>query len=160
MNGMLDFLRNIFAEISQVERNLSLNSRFSSSEILEMVQIAKKENLPFLQELVRIKGLTTLDISFLLMNVKLTKERIATIKEAILLYDEEKFKKMGQTFSDYIFKIVSNIEVLENESLSVINEIIQIKNDVYDLKKFFNRKTPLKRNPKRNSDFAFEKVLY
>ena len=134
--------------------------RFNQIEILEMHQNAKRQNLEFLWELIKIKELSAFDISFLMQNIELDEEKIKTLKKALKLYNPEDFKLVGQTLSDFIFRIESNLNILNSENLANYKEIIQNKNEIYDLENFIRNRKNIFAKRKVEPVFAFERVLY
>ena len=158
--NLVQFCRYIAAEINSIENKINQNQKFSAREINEILQSARKENLPYMQSLTKINRISAFDISFLLSSVKLDEKRVEIIKKAAEMYNEKEFQGQGQTFSDFIFRVASNIELLNADNLEIFKELAQNKTDVYNFSKLL--KNPTKYLEKQNHElqFAFQKVFY
>ena len=156
----IKFCKSILCKMDNLESQISIKSRFTTREFSEILQTARRENVNYLEQLSRITKLSAFDMSFLLSSVKLNPERIAIIKQASEMYKESEFQEQGQTFSDFIFKVAANIELLNNENLELFKELAKCKNDVYDFGKVLKNPTKYLAKQTHEMKFAFEKVFY
>ncbi|MBE7706955.1 MAG: hypothetical protein E7Z91_06920 [Cyanobacteria bacterium SIG30] len=158
--NFIQFCKKIAESLNSIENQINESSRFSSRELSEILQSAKKENLSYLQSLAKINKLSAFDTSFLLSSVNLNPERVAIIKKAVSMYNEDEFQGQGQTLSDFIFRVAANIELLNEANLELFKELAQCKTDVYDFAKIL--KNPAKHliKQKHEMQFAFQKVFY
>lgn len=157
--GIANFVRMLFDNLNYVENKIQTGCKFSQSELNEILRTAKGENVKFLMKLSQINKLSAFDISFLLSSANLNEEKIDTIKQAALMYNEKEFAQVGQSFSDFIFRVGANLDMLNCDNLSVFKELVNCKNEVYDFTEIM--KKPTKQRKKKNKEFAyaFEKVL-
>ncbi len=159
--GLLEFCKIIASEISNIENKITECQKFTAREMNEILQNARKENVQYFQSLSKIKKISAFDISFLLSSVKLDEKRVEIIKHAAEMYDEREFQGQGQTFSDFIFRVASNIELLSEQNLELFKDLAQNKNDVYDFSKILkNPAKYLEQNKTSELKFAFQRVFY
>lgn len=153
------FISSLFSNLNDIESRMKYSFRFSQNELNDILQNAKTDNLKFLQEVSKINKLSAFDVSYLLSAVKLDEEKVETIKAAVELYDEEEFSSIGQTFSDFIFRVTTNIEALNASNLEFFKELVQCRNEIYDFKDALRKPARSLRSNKKELAFAFEKVL-
>lgn len=153
-------VKHVLNVLFSTECSIDSKFRFSQSEIQEIVSCAKKENLKYLQNLIAIKELSAFDVSYLMINVKLDENKINIIKHACNMYNEKEFNSLGQTLSDFIFRVSANINYLNESNLDIFKELVLCKNELYDFSNAL--KNPLRAlNNIHNSNFnyAFENVF-
>ncbi|GBF23110.1 hypothetical protein tpqmel_0514 [Candidatus Gastranaerophilus sp. (ex Termes propinquus)] len=153
------FFTTLFSSLANVENQMKYSFRFSQSELNEILQSAKAENVKFLQEISKISKLSAFEVSYLLSSAVLDEEKVEIVKAAVDMYDEEEFLSIGQTLSDFIFRVSANIDSLNASNLGLFKELVQCRNEIYDFKDALkNPQRPL-RARKKELSFAFEKVL-
>lgn len=155
---LIKFIRTLFQNLSYVENKIQTGLKFGQGELNEILKTAKDENVKYLQRLSQINRLSAFDVSFLLSSTSLDEGKIDVIKRAAQMYDEEEFKQVGQTFSDFIFRVGANIDMLNYDNLEIFKELVNCKNEIYD---FTNAmKNPIKpKKRKKEFGYAFNKVL-
>lgn len=158
--NFFEFISDVFAKLNNLERNIQSNFKFTTNEIAEIMRCAKRENLRFLESLVKIKKLTAFEISFLLSSVCLDEEKIEIIENATKIYNDEEFSAQGQTFADFIFRVAANIEYLNNSNLQLFKELVQCQNEVYDFAQILKNPMRYRKQCVKEIAFAFEKVMY
>ena len=157
---LFKFIRNVICNLEDLEGKISKQPKFSPKEMSEILQSAKSENVCFLESLSKINKLSAFDISFLLSSVKLDYRKVEIIKQAASLYREDEFKEQGQTFSDFIFKVASNIELLNSSNIELFKDLAKCKSDVYDFKNVLKNPSRYLNVNQNELEFAFEKVFY
>lgn len=155
-----NFIHVVKLALSSCEYQINSKFRFSQSEINEILANSKKENLKYFDKLAMITQLSAFDVSFLMSSVELDDNKIEILKHACKMYNEKEFCALGQTFSDFIFRVSANINLLNESNLDVFKELVQCKNELYD---FTNAlKNPLKAKHKARSSklaYAFQNVF-
>ena len=76
------------------------------------------------------------------------------------MYNEKEFCALGQTFSDFIFRVSANINYLNESNLDIFKELVQCKNELYDFSNAL--KNPLRAMHKKSSNklaYVFENVF-
>ena len=155
---MKNFFKGIISYLKKIEGQVEEKSRFSSSEINEIMLSAKKENIPFLNTLMSINKLSAFDVTLILSRSNLSLDKIEVIKKAVSLYSDEEFRAQGQTFSDFISRVCANLEVLDMKNVDYFKEIAIIKSEIYDFTNLL--KKPMRNLQKQKRyEFAFERVL-
>ena len=158
--NLIGFLKKVLRLLFSADFLVRTSFRFSQSEINEIVSNADKDNLKYLERLVNITELSAFDISFLMSNVALDDKKISIIQHACKMYDEREFKSLGQTFSDFIFRVSANINYLDESNLTVFKELVQCKNELYDFSNILNGSARFVNKKKNNKmAFAFENVF-
>ncbi len=154
------FVKKILSLVFSCECGINSKFRFSQSEISEIISNAQKANLKYFECLAKIKELSAFDVSYLMSNVKLDENKVEIIKHACSMYDEKEFNALGQTFSDFIFRVSANINYLNDSNLNIFKELVLCKNELYDFSSAL--KNPLKALHKSASmklSYAFENVF-
>ncbi len=158
--GLKSFLKKISCVVFSTEYSIDSKFRFSQSEINEIISNAQKCNLKYFERLAKIKVLSAFDISFLMSDVKLDNYKLQIIEQACKMYNEKEFCALGQTFSDFIFRVSANITYLNDSNLDLFKELVQCKNELYDFS--YALKNPLRVLHKKNCaklSYAFENVF-
>lgn len=158
--NFLNYCKEILSEVEKLEGKITENNRFSMREFKEILEISKTENRTFLKDVMAIKSLSFFDVSFLMSNVALTKQKIDTIKTAIGLWDANSFKAQGQTLSDFIFRVCANLDIVNSDNLDVFKELAKCKNDVYDFKNLMRNPQKYIKNEAKAPKFEFVTVFY
>lgn len=153
------FISLLFDRICDMESQMQCSFKFSQGELNEMLQSAKKENIPYLGALSRIDKLSSFEVSYLLSSVELNEDKINIVKSAVAMYNEEEFSAVGQTMADFIFRVSANIDALNIGNLELFKELVQCRNDVYDFTQILKKPTRLIKGRKKELAFAFQKVL-
>ena len=155
-----DFIKNVACTLFSTECKINSKFRFTQSEINEIISNANSKNLKYFEKLAQIKELSAFDVSFLLSSVELNDNKIAIIAHACKMYNEKEFNALGQTFSDFIFRVSANINLLNESNLDVFKELVQCKNELYD---FTNAlKNPIRAKSKKQNAklaYAFQNVF-
>lgn len=157
--GLKSFIQILMQNLTCLENKIQTGSKFTQSELNEILKTAKHENVRFLLNLSQINKLSTFEISFLLSSTELDEGKIETIKKAVELYDENEFEQVGQTFSDFIFRVGANIEMLNCSNLEAFKELVQCKNEVYDFTHILKNPQKHKKQKREKLAYAFEKVI-
>ena len=76
------------------------------------------------------------------------------------MYNDEEFKAEGQTFSDFIFKVAANIELLNSANLELFKDLAKCKTNVYDFKNVLKNPSRYMQIKKDKAEFAFQRVFY
>jgi hypothetical protein len=158
--NFFEFISDVFAKLNNLEVKIQSNFKFSTIEMAEIMRCAKRENLRFLESLVKINKLTAFEISFLLSSVSLDEAKVEIIEKATKMYNDEEFTAQGQTFADFIFRVAANIDYLNNTNLELFRELVQCQNEVYDFTQILKNPMKYRKHCVREIEFAFEKVLY
>lgn len=158
--SLKSFIQQVSALLFSTECNINTKFRFSQSEINEILANADSDNVKYFESLAKIKELSAFDVSYLMSKVKLDDRKISLISSACKMFDEKEFCALGQTFSDFIFRVSANINLLNESNLDVFKELVQCKNELYDFSKAL--KNPVKARHQRHSSkcaYAFENVF-
>lgn len=154
------FIDVVLKAVGDIEKNIEVNSRFSSSQMKEIVQNAKKDNMKFFHALSKIKSLTAFDMSYILSSIDLDEKKINIIERAVDMYDENEFNGQGQTLSDYVFKVATNINLLTEANLDVFKELAQCKSNIYDFTNVLkNPSRYIHHNEQKKPSFCFSTVI-
>ena len=125
--GLKNFIQSILSAVFSADYSINSKFRFSQREINEIISTSKKANLKYFEQLSKIKELSAFDVSFLMSNVELDNYKIQIIKHACSMYDEKEFCALGQTFSDFIFRVSANINYLNESNLKMSCTIFQMR---------------------------------
>ncbi len=157
--AIFKFFQKLTKDLSLFEVKVKDSSYgLSRNELSNILRHARSENVKFLGKLVDIHCLSAVEIGFLLAKIELDNEKIETIKKAAETYNEKDFVQHGQTFTDFMFRVCVNLDMLNCSNIEMFKELTNCKNEIYD---FANAvKAPLKsRQRKRDkSAYAFERV--
>lgn len=155
-----DFIQKVSHLLFSTECNISAKFRFTQSEINEILSNANKDNIKYFESLAMIKELSAFDVSYLMASVKLDENKISIISSACKMFDEKEFCALGQTFSDFIFRVSANINLLNESNLDVFKELVQCKNELYDFSKALKNPQKAKHRSHANKcAYAFENVF-
>lgn len=155
-----NFIKEVFSTVFSTDCSIKTKFRFSQSEVNEILANSLKCNLPYFEKLAQIKGMSAFDISYLMATTKLDDKKIELICHAGKMFDEKEFCAQGQTFSDFIFRVCANINMLSEENLDVFKELVQCKNELYDFSNAL--KNPARACHKSNNKklaYAFQTVF-
>lgn len=130
-----NFIGVVKLALSSCECQISSKFRFGQNEISEILTNSKKENIKYFEKLAAIKGMSAFDISYLMSSVDLDDNKIELLEHASKMYNDKEFCALGQTFSDFIFRVSANINLLNESNLDVFKELVQCKNELYDFTK-------------------------
>ncbi len=153
-------ITNLFSVLFSTECRINSEFRFSQNELNEIISNSKKENLKYFKSLSNIKQLSAFDLSYLMSNVTLDEKKISIIKHACRLFNEKEFQSLGQTYSDFIFRVSANINYLNDDNLDLFKELVQCKNELYDFA--YALKNPLRvlnKKCDKSFSYAFENVF-
>ena len=135
-------------------------SKFSVDEISDLLKYSKKENLKYLDNILKIKNISNFDVNLVMSRLDLNADIIKLINLALEKYDSTDICKYA-SFDDYFYRILLNLETLENISDNLLNDLNERKTK-YILKgiisgaiKFFKAEN----STEFNGDFHFSKVL-
>ena len=157
---LINFIKNVLKGLNEIEQNLNAESRFSKSQLNEIMQNTRKGNFQFLHSLLKINALSAFDLSYILSSIDLNEKKVNIIKHAVDMYKESEFSGQGQTISDYVFKVASNINLLTETNLDVFKELAQCKSDIYDFTKALkNPSRYIKKKEESKAQFCFSTVL-
>lgn len=154
-----EFCSYLFKNVCALENKMSTGFRFSQSEINEILNSSKKENIKYFETLAKMPKLSAFDIGFLLSSTNLSEDKIEILKKAQSMYKEEEFKAHGQTFSDFVFRVGANIDKLSMDNLEIFKELVQCKNEIYDFSKALDNPIKYTHMRKKEPVFAFRTVL-
>ena len=157
---LLAFIKQLLMQINNIDNGVKTKFRFSQKEMSEILSIAKKSNLKYFETLSKMQNLRYFDISYLLSQVELNDEKIQIIKKAQEMFNTEEFKLTGQTQSDFIFRVASNLDYLSLDNLEVFKEVAKCKNELYDFKNALQNPTSYLKTKEYKLNYAFEKVYY
>ncbi len=105
-----------------------------SSEVLDLIlQTSKKENVKYLDSILNIKDVSDFDAEFIMSRLKLNDFVVNLINAASLEYDKRRDICKKSTYGDFLYRIVRNIEILENINYDCVEELDDIG---LNLKKF------------------------
>lgn len=156
-------LKNFLGQLKQLlfstECGINSNFRFSQSEINEILANAKKGNLKYFETLAKIQQLSFFDVSYLMLSVELDENKIALIVEASRMYDSKEFCAHGQTFSDFIFRVCANINLLSENNLDVFKELVRTKNELYDFTNALKNPARAQKMSNRKAAYVFQTVF-
>ena len=158
--GLKEFIQGVLSAVFSADYSINSKFRFTQREINEIISNAKKSNLKYFEQLSKIKELSAFDVSFLMSNIELDNCKIQIIKHACSMYNEKEFCALGQTFSDFIFRVSANINYLNESNLDIFKELVQCKNELYDFSNAL--KNPLRAMHKKSSNklaYVFENVF-
>lgn len=156
--GFFSLLKDLFKTLNNVDGSIKTGFKFSQKEIKEIISVSKKENLKYFEVLAKMPNLKYFDISFLLSQTNLDDEKIAVIKEAQKIYNDEEFKANGQTQSDFIFRVAANLEYLNLDNIEIFKELVKCKNELYDFKNALQNPLDYLVQKEMKVGYAFEKI--
>lgn len=144
--------------VCNVDRGINVKFKFTQKEINEILSVSKAENLKYFKVLSEMPNLKYFDISYLLSQTELNDEKIEVLKEAQKIYNDEEFKANGQTRSDFMFRVASNLEYLNMDNLGIFKELVKCKNELYDFKNALLSPSEFLVPKERKLKIAFEHI--
>ena len=103
-------------------------------EILNSLSCSKNDNKKYLHQILSIKDISVFDIDYIMNNLNLNDNKIKIINLALNMYEKSKYIKETESYSDFLFRIVRNIEKLEKRNTKFLKKIENIKINIENLK--------------------------
>ncbi len=105
-----------------------------SSEVLDgILKTSKKENVKYLRNILDIKDVSDFDAEFIMSRLELNDFVINLINAAVGEYEKRGDICKRSTYGDFLYRIVRNIELLENDDYKNVEEL---EDSLLNLKKF------------------------
>ena len=158
---VMKFFKKIFEEFFLFEEKIEDSFLgLSHTEMHGILRHARASNVRFLEQLVAMRHLSAVEIGFLLSEIELDDEKIETIQKATEIYKEEDFVQHGQTFTDFIFRVCVNIDMLNCSNIEMFKELTNCKNEIYDFANAIKNPLKFRQRRKNKPAYAFEKIIY
>ena len=111
---------------------------FKKDEIEDILNFSKLENKKYLYQILSIKNISAFDASYIMNRLSLNDEKIKILNLALSKYENNSEINQSESYSDFLFKIVRNIEKLEKGNAKFLKEIYNCKNNHDNLKLLVN----------------------
>ncbi len=133
---------------------------FEKEEIQDILKLSKSENKKYLYQILSIKDISAFDASYIMNKLDLNENKIKILKLALNKYNENDIAK-DESYNDFLFRIVRNLEKLEKRNIKLLNEITKCKDSLDNFKMlidFLVAKSSCMFNCNNQKDFVFSKV--
>ncbi len=111
---------------------------FKKDEIEDILNFSKLENKKYLYQILSIKNISAFDAGYIMNKLSLNDEKIKILNLALNKYENDSEINQSESYSDFLFRIVRNIEKLEKRNVKFLKEIYSCKNNLDNLKLFVN----------------------
>ncbi len=117
-------------------QNTKFQNNFKKKEIEDILSFSKLENKKYLYQVLSIKNISSFDASYILNKLTLDENKLKILNLALKKYEEDEKIKQSESYNDFLFRIVRNIEKLEKRNTKLLNEINNCKDNLENLKLF------------------------
>ena len=117
-------------------QNTKFQNNFKKEEIEDILSFSKLENKKYLYQVLSIKNISSFDASYILNKLTLDENKLEILNLALKKYEEDEKIKQSESYNDFLFRIVRNIEKLEKRNTKLLNEINNCKDNLENLKLF------------------------
>lgn len=139
-----------------------------SSEVIDLIKItSKKENEKYLKNILSIKNVSDFDAEFIMSRLSLNNFVIQLINAAAGEYEKRREIYKRSTYGDFLYRIVRNIEILEQNDISSMKELqdsnLNIKKFRIVLEFIINKAVDIENyngNEKSENKFDFSKMNF
>ena len=138
---------------------------FEKSEIQDILKFSKIENKKYLYQILSIKNITAFDAGYIMNRLNLDDNKIKILNFALIKYEKDKTINQSESYNDFLFRIVRNLEKLEKRNAKLLKEIAKCKDNIENFKMFVDflvaKSAFLIGNPVENQNqtkFVFSKV--
>ena len=139
--------------------NLKQND-FEKEEIQDILKLSKSENRKYLYQILSIKNISVFDAGYIMSKLNLDDNKIKILNLALSKYNENDIAK-DESYSDFLFRIVRNLEKLEKRNAKLLDEISKCKDNLDNFKIFVDylvAKSICMFNNTNQTEFVFSKV--
>ena len=109
---------------------------FEKSEIQDILKFSKIENKKYLYQILSIKNITAFDAGYIMNRLNLDDNKIKILNFALIKYEKDKTINQSESYNDFLFRIVRNLEQLEKRNAKLLTEIAKCKDNIENLKMF------------------------
>lgn len=117
-------------------QNTKFQNNFKKEEIEDILSFSKLENKKYLYQVLSIKNISSFDASYILNKLTLDENKLEILNLALKKYEKDEKIKQSESYNDFLFRIVRNIEKLEKRNTKLLNEINNCKDNLENLKLF------------------------
>ena len=117
-------------------QNTKFQNNFKKEEIEDILSFSKLENKKYLYQVLSIKNISSFDASYILNKLTLDENKLEILNLALKKYEKGEKIKQSESYNDFLFRIVRNIEKLEKRNTKLLNEINNCKDNLENLKLF------------------------
>ena len=117
-------------------KNTNHQIDFETNEIKDILKFSKSENKKYLYQILSIKNITAFDAGYIMNKLNLDDIKIKILNQALNEYETNNEIKNSESYNDFLFRIVRNIEKLEKRNTKLLNEINNCKDNLENLKLF------------------------
>ena len=117
-------------------QNTKFQNNFKKKEIEDILSFSKLENKKYLYQVLSIKNISSFDASYILNKLTLDENKLEILNLALKKYEKDEKIKQSESYNDFLFRIVRNIEKLEKRNTKLLNEINNCKDNLENLKLF------------------------
>ena len=110
-------------------------NKLSKEEIEDILKYSKTENKKYLYDVISIKNITLFDISYIMNKLSLSSEKLNAINHALIQY-EKRQELQEESYNDFLFRVVRNIENMEKNNMGLLNEIKKCKDNISNFNLF------------------------
>ncbi len=109
---------------------------FEKSEIQDILKFSKIENKKYLYQILSIKNITAFDAGYIMNRLNLDDNKIKILNFALIKYEKDKTINQSESYNDFLFRIVRNLEKLEKRNAKLLKEIAKCKDNIENFKMF------------------------
>ena len=109
---------------------------FEKSEIQDILKFSKIENKKYLYQILSIKNITAFDAGYIMNRLDLDDNKIKILNFALIKYEKDKTINQSESYNDFLFRIVRNLEKLEKRNAKLLKEIAKCKDNIENFKMF------------------------
>lgn len=98
-------------------------SEISTAEMGNILEFSNENNLKYLNNILSIKDISDFDVEFIMTRLNLNSSVVMLIKSALEQYSKRDDISSLTSYNDYLYRIVRNIEIFENSSCKLSEEL-------------------------------------
>ncbi len=119
-------------------KNTNHQIDFETNEIKDILKFSKSENKKYLYQILSIKNITAFDAGYIMNKLNLDDIKIKILNQALNEYETNNEIKNSESYNDFLFRIVRNMEKLESRNAKLLKEISKCKDNIENFKMFVN----------------------
>ena len=117
-------------------KNTNHQIDFETNEIKDILKFSKSENKKYLYQILSIKNISAFDAEYIMNKLNLDDIKIKILNYALNRYEKDNKIKNSESYNDFLFRIVRNMEKLEKRNTKLLKEIAKCKDNIENFKMY------------------------
>ncbi len=109
---------------------------FSKDDIENILCNAKTKNKKYIYQILRIRNITVFEAGYIMNRLDLTSDKIRLLNLTLMQYEKRPEIFACESYSDFLFRIVRNMEKLDNEMSEAEKDMAEIRISIDNFSKY------------------------